>query len=90
MLKFTEMMDPESCLNKALPNEQIFVLLARDGSAPEAIRAWIRSRIAKGLNKLDDPQIVEAAHCAEQMQQQRNEIKKQARREERFKSKRTA
>lgn len=79
MLKLTEITDPASCWNKALPNERVFVLLARDAAAPEAIHAWIRSRVARGLNQLDDPQMVEAARCAERMIEERNAIKKQIR-----------
>lgn len=60
MRKSQELSDPTSCLNKARPNEMLFVLLGRDVSAVEAVRAWIDSRIAKGKNALDDPQIKEA------------------------------
>ena len=63
MIKKEEVDVKSSCWNKAKPEEMLFVLLARDESAPVAIRAWIEDRIKTGKNKADDPQIVEAQKC---------------------------
>lgn len=64
-----------TCLNKALPEEMLFVLLARDVCAPAAIRAWVEARIVAGLNARDDVQIFEALQCAVYMEKQRPNIR---------------
>ncbi len=48
----------------------IFVLLGRDIAAAEAVRYWVKLRLQYGKNKIDDPQILEAYHCADEMQKQ--------------------
>jgi hypothetical protein len=63
--------EPQSCLNKARPEEYIFVLLARDKAAPHAIRQWCSMRILLGLNDLKDEKIQTALHVAEQMERER-------------------
>lgn len=70
MRKQDEMKDPGSCLNKAKPNEMLFVLLGRDLAAPATIRYWIQERIALGLNTNDndDGQLIEAEACAAEME----------------------
>ena len=65
MRKREESKNPASCWNKALPNEMVFVLLARDVAAVETVREWIRVRIAKGKNTPVDPQILEAERWVE-------------------------
>jgi hypothetical protein len=60
MLKRDEIADPNSCLNKAKDDEQLFVLLGRDQAATVAVRAWVNERIRIGKNKKTDPQILEA------------------------------
>jgi hypothetical protein len=40
MLKRDELSNPNSCLNKAMNDEPIFVLRANDPCAPDTIRAW--------------------------------------------------
>ncbi len=60
MKKYDELSDGRSCLNRALPDEWLFVLLGRDRAAPAAVRAWIEERIRLGKNQRDDSQIVEA------------------------------
>jgi hypothetical protein len=77
MLKVNELRDPGSCLNRALPNERLFVLLARDASAPEAIRAWIAHRVRTGKNALHDHLIQEAVRCADAMDAEREAIRAQ-------------
>lgn len=37
MTKTEELNDPNSCFNKARPDELMFVILARDVAAPKAI-----------------------------------------------------
>ncbi len=60
MKKIEEIRNPNSCFNKARPEELIFVLLERDEAAPIAIQAWIEARIRLGKNIADDSQIREA------------------------------
>lgn len=69
MLKTDELKNPDSCLNRAKPDERLFVLLARDPAAPEVIRYWVRRRIWLGKNLSGDAQIVEALECAKLMEQ---------------------
>lgn len=64
MLKKDELADPNSCLNRARDDEMIFVLLARDISAPGTVLDWIRRRIADGKNKPNDDQLADAERCA--------------------------
>lgn len=71
MLKSDELQNPTSCLNKALPNERLFILLARDPAAPITIRAWITERLRLGKNKEDDAQVQEALECASCMEDER-------------------
>jgi hypothetical protein len=40
MNKAQTLLDPSSCLNKATPDEPLFVLRAKDPTAPQAIRQW--------------------------------------------------
>jgi hypothetical protein len=58
--KIDEIKNPNSCFNKARPEELIFVLLERDEATPIAIQAWIEARIRLGKNSADDKQITEA------------------------------
>jgi hypothetical protein len=73
MIKREELTNPKSCMSRAADGEMTFVLLARDVSAPFAIRTWVAERIRRGKNKWDDPQILEAEHCADYMEQQRKD-----------------
>ena len=70
MIKLEELTDPNSCMNRAEPNEMTFVLLARDVCAPSTIRFWCSMRIASGKNVAGDTQILEALRCADYMEQQ--------------------
>jgi hypothetical protein len=81
MIKRDELEYAESCLNKARPDERLFVLLARDPAAPVAIRAWIAERIRLNKNAPGDEQIREAFECASLMEFERAEIET-ARRQE--------
>ena len=71
MRKSAELASPQSCLNRAAPEELLFVLLARDPAAPAAIRAWVAERIRLGKNLPDDPQLAEALECARLMDVER-------------------
>lgn len=71
MIKREELRNGDSCLNRALFDEMLFVLLGRDVAAPATIRFWIEERIRLGKNTRDDRQIVEALECAEWMEQHR-------------------
>lgn len=73
MRKIAEQAKPDSCLNKANPEEMIFVLLGRDVAAPSTIRHWIAMRIKLGKNKFADAQIQEALACAETMERELSE-----------------
>ena len=56
---------------KAMWDERLFVLRARDPVAPQTIRFWCKLRIEMGENTLTDPQIVDALACAELMERER-------------------
>lgn len=75
MIKRDELNDPRSCLNKAKPDEWLFVLLGRDWAAGDTVRYWVSRRLELGLNHADDPQIIEALEAARRMDQQVEEIK---------------
>ena len=77
MRKHEEISNVNSCLNKAIGSELLFVLLGRDESAPVAIRAWAEHRVKSGKNKPDDQLIVEALGCAEQMEIERSRVREQ-------------
>lgn len=74
MLKSDVTENPDSCLNRAHDQEQLFVLLGRDPAAPVAIRAWIAERLRLGKNAPGDEQIREAFECATLMELQRGDI----------------
>ena len=74
MRKDLELSEPTSCLNKAAPNEHLFVLLARDVAAPDTIRHWCKLRIDCGRNTEDDDQIQGALLTARQMEEQYTQI----------------
>lgn len=60
MRKRDELKDVKSCLNRALDDEWLFVLLERDRAATVAVRAWIDERVRLGKNQPTDAQIIEA------------------------------
>lgn len=68
MIKRQEVLNSESCFNKAAEDELMFTLLGRDASAPVAIRAWAAERVRRGKNQKDDPQIKEALEVANQIE----------------------
>lgn len=70
MTKRDELLDHDSCFNKAEYHEMLFILLARDDAAPETIRFWINERIKRGLNKEGDQKLVNAEACASAMERE--------------------
>lgn len=68
MKKKDELIKPESCFNRAGPETNVFVLLDWDPATAETIRFWALSRIKRGLNKPDDPQIKEAYALANEIE----------------------
>lgn len=68
MIKRDEERRADSCFNRALPDEWLFVLLGRDAAAPAAIRAWVQERIRLGKNLPGDAQINEALNVANRME----------------------
>lgn len=77
MKKEHELTNPESCMSKALPHEETFVLLARDPAAVCAIAAWIETRVALGLNQRCDEQIGNAQASAYRFDRSRESIRKE-------------
>lgn len=71
MIRTKELSDPKSCFNKAMPDEPMFVLLARDRDAPAVIRYWLKLRAGRKDLRLD--QAVEAESCAIRMEEWRDE-----------------
>jgi ribosomal protein S27AE len=78
MRKRDELTNPNSCMSRAKDGEMVFVLLGRDMAAPSAIRSWADNRVRLGKNKRDDAQIVEALHCADTMEREREEARRAA------------
>lgn len=76
MTKQREIQEPNSCLSKAHTDETLFVLRAKDPSAPAAIRAWIEDRIRRGKNERGDSKITEAESCARTMEETRHQFTK--------------
>lgn len=60
MTKAEAIADPNSCWNRALDDEPVFILLGRDIAATDAIYRWIFSRIERFKNVQGDAQLVEA------------------------------
>jgi hypothetical protein len=72
MRRLEETLAKDSCLNRALDEELVFVLLGRDASAASAIRYWASHRVATAKNQRTDPEIVEAFKLADQMDKERS------------------
>jgi hypothetical protein len=69
MLKRDELRSQSSCLNKAEPDEPVFVLRAKDPLAAQTVRLW-----AAMADDVHEPEKrVEAMALAEQMEQWRKE-----------------
>lgn len=70
---------PHDCYANAEPNEPMFVLLARDASAPDLVRYWADQRLAaiqRGEKPATDMAMVyEARECAGAMELYRAGLK---------------
>lgn len=60
MTRSEEINEHHSCLNKAEDDEPLFILRAKDLTAPTIISFWVEERIKRGLNERNDPRILEA------------------------------
>ena len=73
--KLTELRD--GCFHRAMDDEPMFVLLARDDSAVPLVMAWAQNReldIRKGKRPASDmEQVEEARSCARRMQEWRHD-----------------
>lgn len=67
LTKALELSDQASCLNKAAADEPVFVLRAKDVTAPKVISDWCTRRIAEGKNAHGDAQITDALAVAKAM-----------------------
>lgn len=65
-IKAKEIADKNSCLNKAAPDEPIFVLRAQDKRAPGLIRIWA-TEFAK-VRGYNDPKYQDALDIADAME----------------------
>lgn len=62
--KADNLSNPDSCWNKALPEELVFVLLGRDPASVAAVLAWCSERVRTGKNQRGDAQITSAISWA--------------------------
>ncbi len=76
MKRTDEVSDQKSCFNRALNEERIFVLLARDEAAAATVEFWARERIRLGKNILSDPEIQDALSCAALMRTERDGVRR--------------
>lgn len=69
--------DPHECLDKALPDEPMFVLLARDTCAPHTVRQWAYKReraiVCGERPESDRAQVAEARAVAKAMERWRED-----------------
>ena len=73
MLKQDELTRRGSCLNKALSDEPLFILRAKDSIAPVIVRLWARFAAIFGAH--EGWKIQEALKIAEQMKTWRDDFK---------------
>lgn len=69
MIKRLELLNLETCLNKAAPDEPIFVLRAEDAVAAQTVRLW--ATMAFGLHEPE--KIWQAMELANEMDKWRSE-----------------
>lgn len=62
MTKHEEKRDPDSCWNKALENEPVFVIRAKDPVCGLIVNLWCAIRINAGLNMRGDDKLTDAEH----------------------------
>jgi hypothetical protein len=63
VIKQQELSDPNSCLNRAAPDEPVFVLRAKDKHAAMTVRHW--ATMAQGTHEAE--RIAEARELADRM-----------------------
>lgn len=68
MIKSEELTNPKSCINQSQDDEMVFVLCARDPSAPAAVREWARQYQARGGRP---EKVAEALQAAKRMEEWR-------------------
>lgn len=73
MRKDLELSTATSCLNKARPDQFVFVLVDHDVTMPGTIRDWCKRRMDAGKNKYGDEQILEALALADEVEKQQRE-----------------
>jgi hypothetical protein len=76
MIKSREISDAESCFSKALSDEMMFVLLARDRVAPITVYFWCVLRCLLFKNTWNDEQLKEARRSVRAMRYQNRAHKK--------------
>jgi len=69
MLKQMELANPTSCLNKAAPDEPVFVLRAKDALAAQTVRLWA----AMAFERHEPEKLKEALDLADRMDKWRQE-----------------
>jgi hypothetical protein len=67
VLKLNELLNGSSCLNRASPDEPIFVLRAKDICAAQTIRLWA----AMAHGKHEPEKLIEAREIADEMEKWR-------------------
>lgn len=67
MRKRDEFEKLDSCLNRALPDELLFIILGRDIAAPATVRFWASERVRLRKNKWSDAKIIEALEWASEV-----------------------
>lgn len=68
MRKCDEESNPNSYWNKAVPGEEVFVLLGRDPAAATVLRFWAEVRVRLGCNRYGDTQTADAIAMAERLE----------------------
>jgi hypothetical protein len=63
-IKRDELANPRSCLNKARPDEPLFVLRANDPTAAQVVRLWV----AMNDGRQPPDKCGEALECADRME----------------------
>ena len=66
----------QGCWANALPDERVFVLLARDATAPWVVLFWCFLRVVACRNWPLDSQITEAVDCALRMIRERRHVRR--------------
>lgn len=60
----------DTCLQKAFEDEKLFVLMARDNTAPYVVLEWIKMN----MSTQPDDKLREAFECALEMKNRQNEF----------------